>query len=365
MGTVSGTTILDLLDSTSGAHLPAAPTRGRQPVRSSAQAPAVRRRAGVGPCVEFVDLSTRWRGHVQFAAAVDLDTHREQVFEALSLTVPAGRITVLLGARGAGKSLLACHLLGVSAPDRGAVLVDGRSVWEQPERARRELLGDVGVLRGGARIQDSAIADSRTVFDNVVVQLARRGRTESVEQHAREYLDRFDLTAVAHERPAALDPGARRRLALALALVGDPSLVVIDDPGQALDLHHYERVSEEVRSWQARTGATMLITVRSLEIARRLGDRVVVLRDGRVLAQGGAEQVLAGVVDDECFQRRFGTNLGGFAEADPERIRRAQRSARKAENRRHLGLVLAFLALGITIMVMLLAGVISYSGGPA
>jgi ABC-type multidrug transport system ATPase subunit len=300
---------------------------------------------------------------VTFAAAVDPDNHREQVFDALSLTLPAGRITVVLGARGAGKTLLAAHLLGVSAPDSGAVLVDGCSVWELTERARNELIGGIGVLRGGVRIQDSAILDSRTVVDNLVLQLAHRGRTESAEQHARDYLERFDLTAVAEQLPAALDPGARRRLALVLALAGDPPLVVIDDPGQAFDLHHHERLTDAVKSWQARTGATMLITVRSLEIARRLGDRVVVLRDGRVLAQGGPEQVLAAVCDDESFQRRFGTDLGGFAEADPERIRHAQQANRRAENRRHLGLLCAFIALGITLMVMLLAGIIANPDG--
>jgi ABC-type multidrug transport system ATPase subunit len=318
----------------------------------------------VGPRVEFVEVSTRWRANVKLTAEADLNTPREQVLDALSLTLPAGRITVLLGARGAGKTLLACHLLGVTAPDSGVVLVDGRSVWELPEWGRRELIGDVGVLRGGVRIQDSAVIGSRTVFENLVDQLARRGRTEHLEQHAGEYLGRFELATVAAMRPAALDPAARRRLALALALVGDPSLVVIDDPGQALDLHHYERVVDAVKSWQARTGATMLITLRSLEIARRLGDRVVVLREGRVLAQGAAERVLAGVIDDEGFQRRFGTDLGGFAEADPARLRQAGRSARRAEDRRHLGHLLAFLALAILVLVALLSGVLANPGGP-
>jgi ABC-type multidrug transport system ATPase subunit len=236
-------------------------------------------------------------------------------------------------------------------------------VWQPTERARNELIGDIGVFRGGVRIQDSAILDSCNVVDNLVLRLARRGRTESAEQDAREYLERFELTAAAEQLPAALDPGARRRLALMLALAGDPPLVVIDDPGQAFDLQHYERLIDAIKIWQARTGATMLVTVRSLEIARRLGDRVVVLREGRVLAQGGPAQVLAGVLDDEGFHRRFGTDLGGFAEADPERIRQAQRANRRAENRRHLGLLFAFLALGITLMVMLLAGIIANPDG--
>jgi hypothetical protein len=90
---------------------------------------------------------------------------------------------------------------------------------------------------------------------------------------------------------------------------------------------------------------------------------VVVLREGRVLSQGVPEQVLAAVCDDESFQRRFGTDLGGFAEADPARIHQAQEANRRAENRRHLGQVLAFLALSVTLVAMLLAGIITNPNG--
>src|SRR5581483_9373150 len=259
MDTASGTTTVDLLEPESRMGSPAAPARHGQSVRADHRVPAVapevrRRTGGVGPCVEFVELSTRWRGHVSFAAALDPNGHREQGFDALSLPLPAGRITVLLGAQGAGKTLLACHLLGVAAPDSGAVLVDGQSMWQLPERARTELIGAIGVMRGGVRIQDSAILDSCSVVDNLVLRLARRGPTESAEQHARHYPERFDLTAVAEQLPTALDPGARRRLALVLALAADPPLVVIDEPGQAFDLHHYQRLTEAIKSWQARTG---------------------------------------------------------------------------------------------------------------
>ena len=139
MDTASGTATLDLgapLGRTETSEVPgpisaAAVTVEAHPPTAPAApfAPAGddRRAGGVGPTVEFVEVSTRWRQHVTFAAAVEPHGHREQVLDALSLTVPAGQITVLLGARGAGKTLLACHLLGLSAPDSGAVLEIGRA----------------------------------------------------------------------------------------------------------------------------------------------------------------------------------------------------------------------------------------------
>jgi ABC-type multidrug transport system ATPase subunit len=316
-------------------------------------------KSAVGPRVDFVELRTRWRGAAEFATALDLDAHREQVFDALSLTLPAGQISVLLGTRGAGKTLLACHLLGVVAPDDGQVLIDGQSIWQMPEPRRGELRESFGVFRGGIRIRQSAVLDSLSVFDNLLAQLRRRGRTEHLESTAREFLVDFALSGQAATRAGALDSASRRRLALALALVGDPPLVVIDDPGLALDRHHLEHVINAIRRWHARTHSTMLITVRSLRVAKALGHRVAVLRDGRVIAHGSPEQVLTGVIDEHSFARRFGTDMGGVGEADPERGRHELRQIYQTENHRHTALVLAFFLTIIATAAILLSGLLT------
>jgi ABC-type multidrug transport system ATPase subunit len=315
--------------------------------------------ATFGPRIDFVELRTRWRGAAEFATALDLDAHRDQAFDSLSLTLPAGSITVLLGTRGAGKTLLACHLLGVVAPDGGQVLVDGQSVWQMPQPQRGELRESFGVFRGGIRIRESALVDSLSVFDNLLAQLRRRGHTDHLEPIARDYLVDFALTGQATTLAGALDPASRRRLALALALVGDPPVVVIDDPGLALDRHHLEHVVNAIKRWHARTHSTMLITVRSLSVAKALGQRVGVLRDGRVIAHGSPERVLAGVVDEESFARRFGTDLGGVGEADPERGRHGLRQIYRTENRRHTALVLAFFLTVIVTAAILLSGLLT------
>jgi ABC-type multidrug transport system ATPase subunit len=103
----------------------------------------------------------------------------------------------------------------------------------------------------------------------------------------------------------------------------------------------------------------MLITVRSLSVAKALGQRVGVLRDGRVIAHGSPEQVLAGVVDEESFARRFGTDLGGVGEADPERGRHELRQIYRTENRRHTALVLAFFLTVIVTAAILLSGLLT------
>jgi ABC-type multidrug transport system ATPase subunit len=120
--------------------------------------------------------------------------------------------------------------------------------------------------------------------------------------------------------PDELDPVARRRLAVALALASDPAPVVIDDPGEALDFTHALVLVEGFKRWHARTRATVLVALRSLMVTKLIADKVAVLRDGRVLVYGTPEHVLDGVIDDETFEQRFQTGLGGFSEADPEQL---------------------------------------------
>ena len=266
--------------------------------------------------IEFRDVHSAWASGGGAASAGE----RAEALTGLSLVLPAGQVTVLLGDHQSGKSLLALHLLGEVAPDHGQVLVDGRSLWEMPEQQRVEVHDSFGVLRGGSAIRESKIDVETTVRANLTAQL-RHGQTSAHPEGAvGEWLEHYDLTPDAESLPDALDSGARRRLAVALALAGDPAVVVIDDPGQAMDSTHLRHMVDSVRGWQARTGSTVLLTVHSLEIALDLGHQVAVLGGGRVVAHGHPKDVLSGVDDDETFHQRFGTGLGGISEADPLRL---------------------------------------------
>lgn len=273
-------------------------------------------RTGSGPRIELRDVHSAWASGGGVASAGE----RAEALSGLSLILPAGQITVLLGDHRSGKTLVTLHLLGEVAPDRGQVLVDGRSLWELPEPQRVEMHDSFGVLRGGTAIRESKIDIAATVRANLTAQLRHARTSADPEGVVGEWLAHYDLTPDAESLPQMLDSGARRRLAVALALAGDPAVVVIDDPGQAMDSDHLRHMVTSVREWQARTGSTVLLTVHSLQVALDLGHQVAVLSEGQVLAHGHPEDVLSGVNDDDTFQRRFGTGLGGVAEADPLRL---------------------------------------------
>ena len=315
-----------------------------------------------GPQIEFRDLHTRWQAGGQRVSPTAAD--RGEALTGLSLTVPPGQITVLLGDHQSGKSLLALHLLGELAPDSGHVQVGGQSLWELPEQQRRAIHDRFGVLRGGTTIRESELDPHRSVRDNFVDQLRSSDAAALAEQAASDCLEYFDLSEYAEAKPDQLDAAARRRLALALALAADPQVVVIDDPGEALDVTHLEGMLESIKGWQARTEATVLITVHSLRVARELGHQVAVLRGGEVIAHGAPADVLDGVVDDQSYEQRFGTSIGGVAEADPERSGNRTRLLNLAENRRHIAFVVAFFVLAVVIIAALLfSGVLDQGTG--
>jgi ABC-type multidrug transport system ATPase subunit len=238
----------------------------------------------------------------------------------VSFTVPAGRVTVLMGGSRSGKTLLVRHLLGQLPPDSGQLVLDGRSVWDTDEAGRRELRGRVGVLRGGQAIQECEWRAEATVAENLALRLRGAG-TRDPDADLRRCLRDFRLDAVADRRPAGLDSSGRRRLGVALALVGGTPLVVVDDPGPGIDVTHLAQMLDAIRHWQAATGATLLITTHSLAVARDLAQHAVILDRGRVVAEGEPARLLAGVRDGRDFARRFHSRLS-VREADPERLRR-------------------------------------------
>lgn len=297
------------------------------------------------PKVELADLS-----------AVD----GSETLSRVSLTLPAGQITVLMGGSRSGKSLLVRHVLGEIKPDHGRALIAGQSIWDLDDEGRRALHAHIGVLRGGIAIQESEWEESATVLDNICRRLRQGDNADHAQQNAQNYLRVFDLEHVADAVPDELDPAARRRLALALALSADMPLVVIDDPGEGIDVAHLDSIVAGIKRWHARTGATLLVTTHSLDVAKGLAHQVAVLHEGELAAVGPPEQLLGDIHENADFERHFHSSLS-VREADPERLKRDQRRLhifsylnRSPAQR---ALIILFVLM-IIVLVLLLTGVI-------
>lgn len=219
----------------------------------------------------------------------------ERVLRGVSFGVPAGGVTALLGPSGAGKTTCLRAIVGLLAPDEGDVLVEGRSTLSLRKAQRLALSRRFGVMLQGAGVYGSALWDSLTVEENVLHQLRTQRPDlgdEALRARCAERLHEVGLSQRGELMPSQLSAGMRRRLALARALVADPDFAVLDSPELGLDPVRVTRLIDVIDARHGVTGATYLIATHSIPLARKLADEVVVIGDGRVLAEGPAELVL-------------------------------------------------------------------------
>lgn len=195
----------------------------------------------------------------------------------VSIDIPTGQLTALLGPSGGGKSTLLRILAGLETPDTGRVLVDGVDVTDVPARHR-------GV---GFVFQHYAAFTHLTVAGNIAfgLKVARRPRRE-IRERVAELLDLVQLTGLADRYPAQLSGGQRQRMALARALAVRPTFLLLDEPFGALDA----RVRQDLRTWLRRlhdeVGATTVLVTHDQEEAMELADDIILINAGRVEQTG-------------------------------------------------------------------------------
>jgi sulfate/thiosulfate transport system ATP-binding protein len=198
--------------------------------------------------------------------------------EEVSVEIPSGSLTALLGPSGSGKSTLLRVIAGLERPDAGTVEIDGRDATATPPQRR-------GV---GFVFQHYAAFKHMTVRENVAFGLKVRRRPKAeVRRRVDELLELVQLPGLADRYPAQLSGGQRQRMALARALAVEPSVLLLDEPFGALDA----RVRKELRAWLRRlhdeVHVTTVFVTHDQEEAMEVADRIVVLNHGRVEQVGG------------------------------------------------------------------------------
>jgi ABC-2 type transport system ATP-binding protein len=204
------------------------------------------------------------------------------VLDGIDLEVPAGTVFALLGPNGAGKTTAVNVLTTLTRADGGAVWVAGHDVSTETE-AVRAVIGVTG--------QFAAVDDLLTGQENLqlMADLKRVGSGEG-ERIVAELLERFDLAESAQKLVATYSGGMRRKLDLAMTLVGHPDIIFLDEPTTGLDPRSRHTMWEIVRALVA-DGVTIFLTTQYLEEADQLADRIAVLDQGRLVAQGTPDEL--------------------------------------------------------------------------
>jgi ABC-2 type transport system ATP-binding protein len=205
-----------------------------------------------------------------------------RVLDRVDLNVQAGTVYALLGPNGAGKTTIVRILSTLISADAGEVRVAGHDISREAN-AVRALIGVTG--------QFSAVDELSTGEENLRLMadlnhLARAERTQRVA----ELLERFDLLDAAHRSVSTYSGGMRRRLDLAMTLVGSPQVIFLDEPTTGLDPRSRQLMWEDIRELVA-GGVTILLTTQYLDEADQLADRIAVLDQGRIVAEGTPEEL--------------------------------------------------------------------------
>jgi glycine betaine/proline transport system ATP-binding protein len=213
----------------------------------------------------------------------------------VSFDVHAGEVFVVMGLSGSGKSTLVRTLIRLIEPTAGTIEVDGRDVTSADHdellQLRRHTFSMV--------FQHFGLLAHRTVLDNVAFGLEIQGVSKS-ERHARaaQVLSLVGLEDAAGQFPNELSGGMQQRVGLARAFAVDPKVMLYDEPFSALDPLIRRDMQDEVIRLQHETGKTMVFITHDLPEALRLGDRIAIMRDGRIVQLGTPEEVVGAPADD-------------------------------------------------------------------
>ena len=268
------------------------------PIPDTGDGPSER---GLGPIVRLADV------HKGFGPT--------PVLAGIDLAIERGKITVILGPSGTGKSVLLKHIVGLIRPDHGEVYFDGRRV----DRMRESELVEVR-RRIGYMFQLGALFDSMSVAENIAFPLTEHTDLDPARRMAavEHVLELVGLSEMLHKTPAELSGGQRRRVALARAVVLQPSLVLYDEPTTGLDPVRADVINELILALAKNMGISSIVVTHDMASANKIADRMILLHEGRVICDGRPQQFRA---SDNAVVQRF---IHGEADdRDLEAIRRA------------------------------------------
>ncbi len=230
----------------------------------------------------------------------------QKIWQDVTLTLPAGEVSALLGPSGTGKSVFLKSLIGLLRPEQGSIVIDGTDILQCSSRELYEVRQMFGVL-----FQDGALFGSMNLYDNVAFPL--REHTKKSESDIRkivmEKLELNGLLGAENKLPGEISGGMRKRAGLARALVLDPEIILVDEPDSGLDPVRTTYLSQLLIDINAQIDATILIVTHNINLARTVPDNLGMLFRKQLVMFGPREVLLT---SEEPVVKQFlnGSKIG-------------------------------------------------------
>ncbi len=210
----------------------------------------------------------------------------QRVLQDLSLEIPSGRITHIIGRSGEGKSVLLKIILGLVKPDAGKVWIEDQDFLAMPDTQRTQFRKRFGML-----FQNAALFDSMNVIENVAFPLREHTSLSEAEIQSRveEMLSQVGLKGVGPKWPSELSGGMRKRVGLARALILEPKIILYDEPTTGLDPLLTDSVDKLIVRTQNQFNLTTIVVSHDIQASLRYADKIAMLHEGQILEQGPPE----------------------------------------------------------------------------
>ncbi len=210
------------------------------------------------------------------------------VLDGVNLEIEKGKITVIIGRSGEGKSVLIKHIIGIMKPDSGEILLDGQDITKMTERELNEVRRRFGMLFQGA-----ALFDSLTVGENVAFPLREHTimPEEDLQELVIEKLRLVGLKDVEDMMPADLSGGMKKRVGLARAVAMDPEIVLFDEPTTGLDPIMSDNIGTLILDTQRDLKTTYIAITHDMQLTYKIADKIAMLHQGKIIEEGSVEYI--------------------------------------------------------------------------
>jgi phospholipid/cholesterol/gamma-HCH transport system ATP-binding protein len=212
----------------------------------------------------------------------------KKVLDGVDMTIEEGKITVIIGRSGEGKSVLLKHIIGLLKPDSGKILVGEEDITKMNEK---EL--DIVRRKFGMLFQGAALFDSMTVGENVGFPLMEHTDMyfDEIKNVVKEKLQKVGLSGIEEMMPADLSGGMKKRVGLARAIVMDPEIILFDEPTTGLDPIMSDSIATLIQNTQKDLHTTYIVITHDITLTYKIADSIAMLHEGKIIEEGSVEEI--------------------------------------------------------------------------